>query len=398
MWYDVHPELVEKAKRYVDEKAIPQLLELIDKYHPEIFWFDTSGKLPVSEQLRIVKAVRAADPNVVVNGRAARGMGKNFGDYVDTADNPAEVREAQGDWEAIPTVNNSYGYNKLDNNYKTPEFFIRLIAKITAKGGNTLLNIGPKGDGTIDENATRILEGIGRWMQVNGESIHGASRTPLDRQAWGDSTVKGNMLYLHVFQWPSDGKLVVGNLQGAVKSAWLLADAAKQPLGTIRLNEKDIEITAGPAAPDTTDSVVVLQMDGPVKGSKGRLLAINVHENQFLAFDASAHGKFTYGDGKAGRYFASGFTGASDYLSWSIRLNQPATFDVAVRYTGGKGASLIVQAGDKSAGAPTATGDGNAIQLTRLGQLSLPAGEQELRFKLDHPAELGIFEVLLTVE
>ena len=59
MWYDVHPELVEKAKKYVDEKAIPQLLELIDKYHPEIFWFDVSGKLPVSEQLRIVKAVRA---------------------------------------------------------------------------------------------------------------------------------------------------------------------------------------------------------------------------------------------------------------------------------------------------------------------------------------------------
>ena len=90
----------------------------MNKYHPDIFWFDTSGKLPLSEQIRIVKAVRQADPNVVINGRAARGMGKNFGDYVDTADNPAEVREHEGDWEAIPTVNNSYGYHKLDNNYK----------------------------------------------------------------------------------------------------------------------------------------------------------------------------------------------------------------------------------------------------------------------------------------
>ena len=175
MWYDAHPELVEKAKKYVDEKAIPQLQELIAKYHPDIFWFDTPAKLPLSEQLRIVKAVRAADPKVVINGRAARGLGKNFGDYNDTADNPAEVREAEGDWEAIPTVNNSYGYNQFDHHYKTPEFFIRLIAKIAAKGGNTLLNIGPKGDGTIDENATRILKGIGRWMAVNGDSIHGTS-------------------------------------------------------------------------------------------------------------------------------------------------------------------------------------------------------------------------------
>src|SRR5262249_49196782 len=161
------------------------------------------------------------DPNVVVNGRAARGLGKNFGDYADTADNPVEVRETPGDWEAIPTVNNSYGYNKLDNAYKTPEFFIQLVAKIAAKGGNTLLNIGPRGDGTIDEHATQILQGLARWMAANGDSIHGTSRTPLDRQAWGDSTLKDNTLYLHVFQWPTDGKLVVSDLQGDVKRAYL---------------------------------------------------------------------------------------------------------------------------------------------------------------------------------
>src|SRR2546430_7423718 len=128
--------------------------------------------------------------------RACGGCVRISANTLDTANTPAEVRATDGDWEAIPTVNNSYGYNKLDNNYKSPEFFIRLIAKITAKGGNTLLNIGPKGDGTIDENATRILTGIGKWMDVNGESIHGCTRTPLDRQAWGDSTLKGNTLYL----------------------------------------------------------------------------------------------------------------------------------------------------------------------------------------------------------
>ena len=227
MWYDVHPELVEKAKKYVDEKAIPQLQELIAKYHPEIFWFDVVRQAAGVGAIANCESRAGGRPECRGQWPGGAGIGKNFGDYVDTADNPAEVREAEGDWEAIPTVNNSYGYNKLDNNYKTPEFFIRLIAKITAKGGNTLLNIGPTGDGTIDENATRILQGIGRWMDVNGESIHGATRTPLDRQAWGDSTVKGNTLYLHVFQWPTDGKLIVGNLQGEPASTYLLGDAKR---------------------------------------------------------------------------------------------------------------------------------------------------------------------------
>jgi hypothetical protein len=368
-------------------------MELIEKYHPEIFWFDTSGKMPVSEQIRIVKAVRAKDPNVVINGRAARGQGKNFGDYVNTADNPAEVREAEGDWEAIPTVNNSYGYNKWDNNYKTPEFFIRLIAKIAAKGGNTLLNIGPKGDGTIDENATRILVGIGKWMDVNGQSIHGTVRTPLDRQAWGDSTVKGSTLFLHVFQWPSDGRLVVGGLEGEVKGAHLLADSAKKALVAKRLNEKDVVVEVSGDAPDATDSVVVLEMDGPVKGSKGRLLATNVRENQLLAFDGKATGKFTYGDGKANRYYAAGFTHEGDAIVWPVRMNAAATFEVSVRYLAPEDVTLVVAAGDQRVSAMGKAA--KTPQMVKLGELKLEAGECELRFATEKSGEVSLFEVVL---
>jgi hypothetical protein len=366
-------------------------------YHPEIFWMDVGGKLPASEQIRIVKAVRAHDPNVVINGRAARAMGKNFGDYIDTADNPAEVREAEGDWEAIPTTNSSYGYNKLDNNYKTPEFFIQLIAKITAKGGNTLLNIGPKGDGTIDENATRILTGIGKWFDVNGESIHGCTRTPLDRQAWGDSTVKENTLYLHVFQWPTDGKLVIGNLEGQPAQAYLLADKEKKPLASSRMNEKDLVVQLPAHAPDQTDSVIVLEMPGPIKGSKGRLLATNVAENRLLAFDGAPYGHFTYGDGKAGRYYAAGFDRAGDAITWPIRLNEPAAFDASVRCSNAKPAKLIVEAGDQSVTADAAAiKDSKSNQMIKLGELKLPAGERELRFRVAEPAELSLFEVILT--
>jgi len=102
-WQEKHPELVAKAAKYVEEKAVPQLKELVAKYRPDIFWMDVGGKLPFSLQLRCVQAVREADPNVIINGRAARGLGRNWGDYVNTSDRPAELRATTGDAECIPT-------------------------------------------------------------------------------------------------------------------------------------------------------------------------------------------------------------------------------------------------------------------------------------------------------
>ena len=395
-WYNEHPEVLERVKHYVDEKAIPQLQELVAKYHPDIFWFDTPQKLPPSEQIRIVKAVRAADPNVVVNGRAARVDKYNFGDYLDTADNPAEVRDPGGDWEAIPTVNSSYGYNKWDNNYKTSEFCIRLLAKIAAKGGNMLLNIGPKGDGTIDENATHILQGIGKWMDVNAESIRGTQRTPLDRQAWGDSTVKGNTLYLHVFQWPSDGRLVIAGLQTEITNAYLLQDPSKHPLQAARLSGNDMVIHIPLEVPDKTDAVIVAQLAGEPKAVKGRLIQPDVAENQLLAFDAATQGKFTFGDGKAARYYAAGFRKAGDALTWPIRTNDPGTYDVTVHYGTAKEGKVQVKVGDQTLSGDVQPG-GKGIQTATLGQIKLPAIEAELQVNPISPdASLQIFDVTLT--
>ena len=149
-WYNEHPELVPRIEKYVNGKAIPELKELIARYHPDILWFDTPSKLPFYEQAAIVKAVREADPKVVINGRAARTTGVVLGDYLDTSDEPEELRPTPGDWEEIPTTNESYGYNKLDTVHKPVAYFIQLLAKTSAKGGNILLNIGPRGDGIID--------------------------------------------------------------------------------------------------------------------------------------------------------------------------------------------------------------------------------------------------------
>ena len=160
-WWETRPEFMAHARKYVDEKAIPQLRELIKMYDPDILWFDTSGKLPPSENLRIMKAVREASPRVVISGRLVGG----WGDYDDTTDRPAEFPPHAGDWEAIPTTDESYGWNKFDTSHKPPSHFIQLLAKASARGGNILMNIGPMGDGRIDPKDVAILKGIGDWWQ-----------------------------------------------------------------------------------------------------------------------------------------------------------------------------------------------------------------------------------------
>jgi hypothetical protein len=110
-------------------------------------------------------------------------------------------------------------------------------------------------------------------MQVNGDSIHGTTRSPLQVQSWGESTRKGDTLYLHVFHWPADGKLIVGGLKSNVKNVYLLADSSKTALATSRLNDLDVEIAVPASPPDATNSVVVLKCEGGMATDPARLLS-----------------------------------------------------------------------------------------------------------------------------
>ena len=404
-WYNTHPELVPRIEKYVNGKAIPQLKELIARYHPDILWFDTPTKLPFFEQAAIVKAVREAGPDVVINGRAARSESVNLGDYLNTADRPAELRPTAGDWEAIPTTNESYGWNRLDHTHKPVDYFIQLLAKSAAKGGNILLNIGPRGDGTIDPPDVAILEGIGRWMDVNQESIRGTERTPLDRQAWGDSTLKGDTLYLHVFHWPSNGRLVVGGLQSDVVGAYLLADPGKTYLKATRLNTNDVSIEVPGATPDSADTVIVLKSRGLVKAVQGRLLQASEGENVLLGFDAEARGTgFTYGDGKTARYYVDGLEKPENALRWEVRVDDPTRFQVVIRYSTPRPklnseARIVVNLGQQVLSAPVmATSGERRVEALHLGEIAMSPGKLEtLQVTLAGTSDkVHFFEVDLT--
>lgn len=341
-WYDLHPEWLPKAVKYVNEKAIPQIKELLTKYNPDILWFDTPQKLPLSENIRILQEIRELDPNVVVNGRLVRDKDADFGDYQNTADRPAEFYPVIGDWEAIPTTNESYGYHQYDHGHKPAAHFIRLLATAVSRGGNLLMNMGPKGDGSFDTNDLNILAGIGNWMEKNQESIH-AGRSALAPQSWGVSTSANNKVYLHIFNWPADGKLYIGGLKTAISKAYLLA-APSTTINSKKINDQDIYLTIPKKAPDTVNTVIVLELKDKIQANPVRYISSNIQLTRLLAYDALQRGGgFNFGDGKSNRYFVEGWKTTHQSLSWTVRAGEDHMYRVMIKYIGGKEASGELQ-------------------------------------------------------
>lgn len=386
-WFDNHPDWLPKAKRYVDEKAIPQIQELIHKYNPDLLWFDTPHKLPLSENLRILKAIREADPTIVVNGRLARTGDKNYGDYLNTADRPEEFYPVSNGayWEAIPTTNDSYGYSLTDMNHKPTAHFIQLLAKAKAMGGNILLNIGPKGDGSFDEPDVDILKGMGLWMTKNKESVMGVDPSPLPRQQWGVITKRKSTLYLHVFNRPKGELLTVGGLTAGIKSLSLLS--SKKSIKGYSSDAVGLHIPLDQIAADPADEVIVVQLKQDIAAPESNDLIYvdaQVTENRLLSFYAKQYGDpMKFGDGKRDRYYVSGWKNSNQYLVWDINVLKRAQFNVSVRYVkdvGNTGGDMILKIGGKAfnfsinPSSPT-SGRGNSI---RLGQIDLPLGKQSV--------------------
>jgi alpha-L-fucosidase len=146
-------------------------------------------------------------------------------------------------------------------NYKTSKTLIRELVKVVSRDGNYLLNIGPKGDGTISEQTIAILNGFGDWIKINSESIYGTSRSPFSTEPkWGFFTKKTGRLYAHVFVWPANGELLIPSLSNSINRAYLLST----PETSLKYrNEGDhINISIPKVSPNDTNSVVVIDVTG----------------------------------------------------------------------------------------------------------------------------------------
>lgn len=401
-YFEPHPELMPRMAKYVQEKSIPQIKELLIKYEPDIIWFDTPHKLAFFENLGILEELRKIAPDVVVNGRLAHG----FGDYANTADKPLELYPTKEKyWEAIPTTNESYGYNKVDDSHKPASHFIQLLAKTASRGGNLLMNIGPMGNGQIDQKDSNILVGIGDWLALYGESIYGTNKTTLPLQTWGVTTQKNNELYLHVFNWPEDNKLVIGGLKSAFGKVSILNGKKESKLSTKRLNSEDVEISLPKNAPNTINSILVVKLKEPIDAGDSRLLSAD-KKNQLLAFDAELQGgNLKYSGGSANSYYVHNWTKENQKLNWNIRLNESAKFNVSIKYETSQesGGSYKISLNNQTLkGSVEPSKKKKEIVNVKLGQLQLKEGIQNLTIspeKITGKQLMKIFEInLIPVE
>jgi len=258
--------------RYVAEYLKPQLAELLTKYGPiGVLWFDGEWIKDWTEPKGkdMYNFVRSLQPAVIINNRVGKGRKGMEGlsksdEYAGDFGTPEQQIPTTGlpgvDWETCMTMNDTWGYKAYDENWKSPEDLIRKLADIASKGGNFLLNVGPTPEGLIPAASARRLQALGRWMAVNAESIHGTSASPIGRPAWGRCSAKGDKLYLHVFDWPADGKLTVPLADTEIRKAYLLADKKRKQL-PVASGTDEITVSLPEKAPDAIDSVVVLTLD-----------------------------------------------------------------------------------------------------------------------------------------
>ncbi len=251
--------------QYIDDVSVPQVKELLSNYGDvAVLWWDTPTAM-TDEFAEKLNALLKMQPNIITNDRLKR---PNFpGDYKTPEQRIPNLSELDGkDWETCMTMNETWGYKSYAHNWKSSQTLVRNLIDIASKGGNYLLNVGPKPDGTFPKESVTILKEMGEWMKVNGDAIYGTKASPFGLFSWGRCTQKANgkntTLYFSVFEWPKDGRLSIPGFKNEVTSAKLLGNNT-----AVKTESKDGTLTIDlPGQPlNTIATVVKVEVKGTVE-------------------------------------------------------------------------------------------------------------------------------------
>jgi len=254
-----------------------QVTELLTNYGPVgIMWFDGEWEASWRGEYgkELYELCIGLQPEVIVNNRlGARGgmegltgmdgyAGGYGGDYMTPEQEIPDAVDKGLDWETCMTMNDRWGYNMHDRNFKSTTDLLQKLCDIASKNGNFLLNIGPKPDGTFPDESIQRLSEIGDWMDINGEAIHGTIGSPFGKLNWGRATQKihddSTTLYFHVFDWPTNGALVIPGLSGTVTNARILG-GNDVPFS---MGSGEVIVTIPSAQPNDHIGVVAVEVKG----------------------------------------------------------------------------------------------------------------------------------------
>lgn len=390
--------------QYVMQKAFPEVEQLLTDYGPiGMFWWDTPRKMSRSS-FDALHSLTKLQPGVITNDR----LGEDYpGDHKTFERKIPKQAPGDKDWEVCMPISGSWGYKQSDKAFKSVETLIHNLIDIASKGGNYLLNVSPTGEGTLLPPAIERLEAIGAWIRVNGDAIYGTKASPLGDLSWGrctrKETAEGTTLYLHVFDWPSDGRLVIPNLTNTVRQAKLLDGGQTLPTSS---SDAGLVISTPGQAPDPIASVIVLQVEGklrveanlPMVGDDGSLVLAAVqayiHNNE----GSPSTQLQTDGDGQ----LIGNWIDPESFVEWTFRTSSPGAYKVSALL------SVESEATGLACGLPgnlipfviPSTGSSTSFVKRSLGEIHVAEpGEVTLRIKPDskqwNPINLRQVEIRL---
>jgi alpha-L-fucosidase len=392
--WDFPDESKKDFGKYLDAKVIPQVRELLTNYGPiGMIWFDTPRRITAEQSERLAALVHELQPQCLVNGR----VGHDAGDYDSVGDNQISVGKIKREWETPVTMNDTWGFKRDDNHWKSPAVLIRQLAATSSRGGNYLLNIGPTALGEVPPPTIERLAEVGKWMRVNEESIRGTSAGPFPYdQPWGVMTQKPGRLYLHVFTWPGT-ELAFYGLKNKVTSARLLDGGTTLKFAQTKKGEVDtLSITLPAAAPDDRNTVIALDIDGAANVDPG----VTQQPGGVVQLFSYLGDVRATGDSKLRldtRGVTTGWTTSGGSIDWTFRVTRPGAFEVEVITSEQKegrgwdsGQRVSVTSGGQTVAGEIANG-GREINpanpywpyvVSPIGRLNIPrAGEHRLSLK-----------------
>jgi len=260
----------EAARRRFVDYTHGLIRELLTNYGKiDVLWYDVSWPLTAAqwESERMNAMVFELQPEIIVNNR--NGLEGDFA----TPEQRIEASAAGRAWESCMTLNNSWGFNRYDDAWKTPETIVDNLATCARGGGNYLLNIGPMPDGSVPPKSIEVLEAVGKWLDTNGKAIYGTERGQLNANVNANLTRRGNTLYIHQHFWPGHTPAAdwltffqpqvvyaIGGLKPNVLSARLLKTGQKVEFTQDEFSFRLIGLPL--VAPDEPATVIEVECDG----------------------------------------------------------------------------------------------------------------------------------------
>jgi alpha-L-fucosidase len=229
-----YPNFTKNEKRYTDDSTrwskfvhfnLSQIEEIGKNFNPDLFWFDGDWEQSAEKWKApdIRRMINDRNPSAIINSRL-----QGYGDYATPEQGIPLKRPADKYWELCMTINDSWGYQQNDKEFKSAAQIIKIFSECLSKGGNMLLDIGPRADGTIPEEEVNVLQCLGQWTKKNSEAIYGTEGGLPAGYFYGPSTLSKDSTTLYLFvQGKPDGQVMLQGIKNKINRIYVAGNGTK---------------------------------------------------------------------------------------------------------------------------------------------------------------------------